>query len=768
MARKTIRLQVLAVHLVIIIIIFLFPQKGSAESMVKSGCQDTCGNITIPYPFGIGSSCYLDPRFEITCDVSRNPHYPLLLNDIVVSYISLDYVLINHSISRFCYTNNTDKSLSMNSSVFPFSFSHTQNKFVAIGSGVFAFITQSPSKNYSTGCASLEGETLRYCSPKSGCSGPGSGKNFPLSSTEYSGIAQDSLPAKGYPGNPNNPYADNLPYRRGPYTEIISESSSICYGIYCCETAFPKDLTSFNMQLNTMQTTGFKSETEDICGYAFIAQTNFPVSYTISSSRKIVPVSEVVPAVLEWTVGNISCHEAKGREDYACGYNSSCVDSTQGSGYKCKCLIGYRGNPYLPTGCEDVDECKEPKNNICHEIARCVNIPGNYSCICPDGYHGDATKFGSGCIPVKGKLPVPLVVSLGIGIAVGLLILLAIAFWLYKRLEKRKKDILKRKFFDENGGRLLRHMMALSKGSVEKMKLYIIEELEKATDNFNVNRILGKGGFGTVYKGMLQDGSIVAVKKSDKVDEMQVDQFVNEVFILTQIDHSHIVKLLGCCLETEVPLLVYEHVSNGTLSHHLHDKGHLSTLSWENRLRIASEIADALDYLHSYGSAAIFHRDIKSNNILLDENLRAIVADFGISRPVSAKKTHLTASVLQGTYGYLDPEYFQTWQFTSKSDVYAFGVLLAELITGEKAICADRDKQGLASHFTSAMKSNDLFEIVDHTLVLNEDQKEEILVVARIAERCLEPTGDKRPTMKDVAGGLPKLRKIFLEQQVVE
>ena len=354
MARKTIRLQVIAVHLVIIIIIFLFPQKGSAESMVKSGCQDTCGNITIPYPFGIGSRCYLDPRFEITCDVSRNPHYPLLLNDIVVSYISLDYVLINHSISRFCYTNNTDKSLSMNSSVFPFSFSHTQNKFVAIGSGVFAFITQSPSKNYSTGCASLEGETLRYCSPKSGCSGPGSGKNFPLSSTEYSGIAQDSLPAKGYPGNPNNPYQDNLPYRRGPYTEIISESSSICYGIYCCETAFPKDLTSFTMQLNTMQTTGFKSETEDICGYAFIAQTNFPVSYTISSSRKIVPVSEVVPAVLEWTVGNISCHEAKGREDYACGYNSSCVDSTQGSGYKCKCLIGYRGNPYLPTGCEGI------------------------------------------------------------------------------------------------------------------------------------------------------------------------------------------------------------------------------------------------------------------------------------------------------------------------------------------------------------------------------------------------------------------------------
>ncbi|KAL6332300.1 hypothetical protein AAG906_004862 [Vitis piasezkii] len=676
MTRKTMPLQVLAVHLVIIIIIFLFPLKGSAESMVKSGCQDTCGNITVPYPFGIGSGCYLDPRFEITCNVSSNPHYPLLLNDIVVSYISLDYVLINHSISRFCYTNDTDESLSMSSSVFPFSFSHTQNKFVAMGSGIFAFIIQSPSKNYTTGCASLEGETLKYCSPyRFGsywryrrCSAPGSGKNFPLSNAEFSGQT-------GNAGIPNIPYGPDLPNPNGHKIGNISQSSSICYGIYCCETTFPYDLASFNMQLNIMRTAKLKSETEDICGYAFIAQTNFPVSYTITSDAKIAPHSEVVPAVLEWAVGNISCHEAERREDYAC------------LGYKCKCLPGYRGNPYLQNGCQDVNECEELKNKIiCHKIANCKNKPGNYSCICPDGYHGDATKFGNGCIPVKGKLPVPLIVSLGIGIAVGLLILLAIAFWLYKRLEKRKKDILKRKFFDENG-----------------------EDLEKATDNFSVNRILGKGGFGTVYKGMLQDGSIVAVKKSDKVDEMQVDQFVNEVFILTQIDHSHIVKLL-----------------------------------------------------------AIFHRDIKSNNILLDENLRAIVADFGISRPVSSKKTHLTASVLQGTYGYLDPEYFQTWQFTSKSDVYAFGVLLAELITGEKAICADRNKQGLASHFTSAMKSNDLFEIVDHTLVLNEDQKEEILVVARIAERCLEPTGDKRPTMKDVAGELPKLRKMVLEQQVVK
>ncbi|XP_034697220.1 wall-associated receptor kinase-like 10 [Vitis riparia] len=218
---------------------------------------------------------------------------------------------------------------------------------------------------------------------------------------------------------------------------------------------------------------------------------------------------------------------------------------------------------------------------------------------------------------------------------------------------------------------------------------------------------------------------------------------------------------IGCCLETEVPLLVYEYVSNGTLFHHLHDEGHASTLSWKDRLRIGSEIAGALAYLHSYASIAICHRDIKSRNILLDENLRAVVSDFGLSRSIPLDKTHLTALV-QGTFGYLDPDYFHSGQFTDKSDVYAFGVVLAELLTGEQAISSDRSEQGLASHFRSAMKQNRLFEILDNQVV-NEGQKEEIFAVAKLTKRCLKLNGKKRPTMKQVDIDLQQLGR-FQEQ----
>ncbi|ONI17821.1 hypothetical protein PRUPE_3G180700, partial [Prunus persica] len=291
--------------------------------------------------------------------------------------------------------------------------------------------------------------------------------------------------------------------------------------------------------------------------------------------------------------------------------------------------------------------------------------------------------------------------------------------------------------------------------NVEKIKLFNSKELETATDHYNVDRILGQGGQGTVYKGMLTDGRIVAVKKSKVVDGGEVAQLINEIVILSQINHRNVVKLLGCCLETEVPLLVYEFIPKGTIYQYLHQQNE----EWQMRLRIVAEVAGALSYLHSAAGFPIYHRDIKSTNILLDEEYRAKVADFGTSRSVSIDQTHLTTHQ-HGTFGYLDPDYFQSNQFTDKSDVYSFGVVLVELLTGEKLVSLARSPEvrGLVAYFNFSMEENRLFDIVD-AQVKEEGVTEDILAVATLAKRCLDLSGKRRPTMKEVAMALEWIQK---------
>ncbi|KAF8404143.1 hypothetical protein HHK36_009023 [Tetracentron sinense] len=249
--------------------------------------------------------------------------------------------------------------------------------------------------------------------------------------------------------------------------------------------------------------------------------------------------------------------------------------------------------------------------------------------------------------------------------------------------------------------RISQQQMSSNEGGVEKTKIFTAKELEKATDNYNENQILGQGGHGTIYKGMLTDGRIVAVKKSKIVDEGQIEQFINEVAILSQINHRNVVKLFGCCLETEVPLLVYEFISNGTLFDHIHDHSEEFPVSWNDRLRIDAEVAGAIAYLHSVASIPIYHRDIKSTNILLDDKHRAKVADFGTSR--------------------------------------------------------SQEERNLAVHFILSIKENHLFDILDARIV-TKGGKEELIAVSNLAKRCLNLNGKKRPTMKEVAMDLEGMR----------
>eukprot|EP01018_Ginkgo_biloba_P032442 Gb_05723 [translate_table: standard] len=461
--------------------------------------------------------------------------------------------------------------------------------------------------------------------------------------------------------------------------------------------------------------------------------------------------------ILDWAIGNENCSTAERAKSLQCAEHAKCFNAPQGTGYVCNCSKGYEGDGYLNgTGCKDIDECAYPSLNNCSHSphGRCENLQGSYKCYCAKG-HGDGTQNGSGC-RIRHFSQIEYALT---GESVALIVVPVVGLCLFFILKRRKVSLVKQKNFELNGGIHLQRLLSSGEGSsgAQRTKIFSAEELQKPTNNFAQNLFLGSGGYGTVYKGTLADDTVVAIKKSKEVDQQEIAQFINEVVILTQINHRNVVRLLGCCLETAVPLLVYEYVSNGTLFDHLHGK-YEQPLAWDERLRIATETAEALAYLHSATSTPIVHRDVKSANILLEERLMPKVADFGVSRLVPMGQTHIT-TVVQGTLGYLDPEYFQTVQLTDKSDVYSFGVVLVELLTSMKAISYERSKNesNLAIYFLSALRMNRLNEIVDYRLLKLEkrnmsgdEMANSIRSVANLAKDCLCVEGEKRPSMKEV------------------
>ncbi|KAL2459108.1 Wall-associated receptor kinase-like 14 [Forsythia ovata] len=404
-------------------------------------------------------------------------------------------------------------------------------------------------------------------------------------------------------------------------------------------------------------------------------------------------------------------------------------------------------------------ECQCSKNAECTSFSSPVDGKPAYRCQCNESFSGDGYLAGLGCRkdseicnPSKylsgrcgGTTRVVVLVG-GVVAGASLMVSLGLVCCFIRRRSKlRSKSRNRRQLCEETG---------------ISIPVYPYKEMEKATDFFCEKRRLGNGAYGTVYSGKLHSDEWVAIKRIKHRDTDGIEQVINEIKLLSSVSHPNLVRLLGCSIENEEQILVYEFMPNGTLSQHLQrEKG--NGLPWPVRLTIAAETAQAISYLHNATQPPIYHRDIKSSNILLDYNYKSKVADFGLSRLGIIESSHISTAP-QGTPGYLDPQYHQDFHLSDKSDVYSLGVVLIEIITALRVVDFSRPQNevNLAALAVDRIGKGHLDEIIDPLLKQNTDAwtLSSIHKVAELAFRCLAFHRDMRPSMMEVAIELEQLR----------
>ncbi|WVZ51328.1 hypothetical protein U9M48_002482 [Paspalum notatum var. saurae] len=715
----------LVLLLLVAIAPLLVPQVpvATAAPIGIPGCNTRCGHVDVPYPFGVGANCSA-LGFNLTCDGAHNPPRLLLGGGSAAPQLHVTRINLEKStvhVSNAAILNHTSNSTSKTNTTWiilgdgtagrpgPFVLSYQHNRFIVLGCNLQAKLLAT-NTGLLTGCSS-------FCTLQKG--------------TRHARV----------------------------WEAIEGKHCGRCSGNGFCQAKIPRYFPSYDVELQRLVDWSHDYVDQVTQNLVLIAKVGWVEKVwcwmvrgaNVSTLTGKKPDLSVVPMVLEFVMNSTySVHTGKTMDgtsscatqaESACkSVNSSCIDITTPyhKGYVCLCLTGYKGNPYLVDGCQDIDECKHLDRYPCY--GECTNRPGTYECRCPRGSHGNASVM-YGCV----KSSTGQIIGLGAGSGVTVLVLALTTILLVHKIRGRKKK-LRQRFFKQNRGQLLQQLVR-QRGDIGERMIITLEEVEKATNNFDKSRELGGGGHGTVYMGILSSQHVVAIKKAKIVIQKEINEFINEVAILSQVNHRNIVKLLGCCLETEAPLLVYEFISNGTLYKHLHVEAPRS-ISWKDRLRIALEIARALAYLHSFISTPIIHRDIKSPNILLDDNLIVKLSDFGASRYVPIDQEGIHTSI-QGTLGYLDPMYYRTGHLTEKSDVYSYGVLLIELLTRMKPVSYISPQGfGLINHFTSLLPRGNLDEILDPQVAKEGDG--EVVDVALLAAMCVKSIGEERPTMRQV------------------
>ncbi|XP_068667833.1 cysteine-rich receptor-like protein kinase 34 [Aristolochia californica] len=275
--------------------------------------------------------------------------------------------------------------------------------------------------------------------------------------------------------------------------------------------------------------------------------------------------------------------------------------------------------------------------------------------------------------------------------------------------------------------------------------MFDFKYIAAATNNFSSENKIGEGGFGSVYRGKLIDGQEIAAKRLSRSSGQGIEEFKNEVILICELQHRNLVKLLGCCIHGEEKLLIYEFMPNGSLDSLLFDQSKRAKLDWSKRVHIVAGIARGLLYLHHDSRLRIIHRDMKASNILLDEGMNPKISDFGMARIFGGDQMQATTRRVVGTYGYMSPEYAMKGLFSIKSDVFSFGVLLMEFVSGKR----NSSMLNLLGYAWKLWKEGAGLELVDPSLG-NSYSSVEVLKYIHIGLLCVQDNPRDRPTMASV------------------